>query len=40
MPKIWGEQRQTKMNTMFCRFFRAPYFYFLRQFVALLGRKK
>jgi len=29
MPKIWGGQRQTKMNTMFCRFFRAPLFYFL-----------
>ena len=30
---IWGGQRQTKMNTMFCRFFRTPYFFCWR-FVA------
>ena len=27
MPKIWVGQRQTEMNTIFCRFFQAPYFF-------------
>ena len=26
VARIWGGQRQTKTNTMFCRFFLAPYF--------------
>ena len=39
----WGGQLQTKMNTMFCRFFLAPYFFvgalssFCRFFVAFLS---
>ena len=35
--RCWGGQRQTKMNTMFCSFFRPPYFGVFSHFVAFLS---